>query len=89
MLLFYFVDPPSMDPWSKSELGWASFTTLTESETGIVLEPSYTSHKYIKITKGFPYGEYLVLENRQALGYDGIIEEVRCWCGGMTACKHL
>ena len=75
-----FLDPPSMDPWSKSELGWASITTLTESANGIVLEPSYTTRKYYKIMKGFPSGEYLIIENRQPLGYDGQIAEVRNIC---------
>ena len=72
--------PPQMDPWSKIELGWASLTTLSNdcSANSLLsrtqsLKPSYSNHEYFKIEQGFPTGEndeYLVVENRQAIGYD-------------------
>lgn len=67
--------PPFLDPFSKGELGWASFTELTEPENGIVVTPSYNSHTYYKITKGFPEGEYLIIENRQQEGFDELISQ--------------
>ena len=70
-------DPPFLDPFSKGELGWATFTELTEPATGIVVTPSYTSHTYYKISKGFPEGEYLIIENRRREGFDELISEVR------------
>ncbi|CAJ1962384.1 unnamed protein product [Cylindrotheca closterium] len=65
--------PPAMDPFSKEKLGWGTFNSLSESKNSIVLKPSYTSHQYYKITKGFPDGEYLLLENRQRIGFDAKI----------------
>ena len=75
--------PPQMDPWSKIELGWASLTTLgnncasnNQLPTIKTLDPSYTSHEYYQLEHNFPTGEYLVVENRQALGYDALIPRV-------------
>mmetsp|Transcript_39494 Transcript_39494/g.95534 ORF Transcript_39494/g.95534 Transcript_39494/m.95534 type:complete len:410 (-) Transcript_39494:133-1362(-) len=65
--------PPAMDPFSKERLGWGTFKQLSESRNSIVLKPSYTSHQYYKITKGFPDGEYLLIENRQKIGFDSKI----------------
>ena len=76
--------PPMMDPWCKIQLGWANLKTLTDSCTDNrlypykkILEPSYTSHEYYKIETGMPSNEYLVVENRQAIGYDMLIPQVR------------
>ena len=68
-----------MDPYSKEQLGWGTFKELFESTNTIVLEPSYTSHQYYKITTGFPDGEYLLVENRQKIGFDSQIPGVRKW----------
>lgn len=73
----WFLDPPFLDPYSKGELGWASFTELTESENGVVVTPSYGTHEYYIISKGFPDGEYLIIENRQREGFDELISQVR------------
>jgi hypothetical protein len=42
---------------------------ITESGT-YSLEQSYSSNKVYVIRKGFPEGEYLIVENRQEEGYD-------------------
>jgi len=65
--------PPFLDPYSKGLLDWATFVELTESENGAVATPSYTHHTYYKISKGFPDGEYLIIENRQREGFDDMI----------------
>jgi len=62
--------PPSLDPWSKIQLGWAQAEVLTHSQTGVSLAPSYTTHQVVKITHGYPTGEYLLIENRRKLGTD-------------------
>jgi len=67
--------PPFLDPFSKGELGWANFTELTESENGVVVTPSYETHNYYKVSKGFPDGEYLIIENRQREGFDELISQ--------------
>ncbi|CAJ1963775.1 unnamed protein product [Cylindrotheca closterium] len=67
--------PPFLDPFSKGQLGWATFTELMEPQNGVVVTPSYGTHDYYTILKGFPVGEYLIIENRQREGYDKLISE--------------
>ena len=75
--LFYnCADPPLMDPYSKEQLGWGTFTELTTSQNKVTLSPSATHHQYIRITQGFPSGEYLLIENRQPIGFDKYIPAV-------------
>jgi hypothetical protein len=65
--------PPLMDPWCKIQLGWVTPTVLTETSRSIEIKPSYTEDDYYVIQKGFPQGEYLVIENRRRVGYDSQI----------------
>jgi M6 family metalloprotease-like protein len=68
--------PPLMDPWCKIQLGWVTPTVLTETSRSIEIKPSYTEDDYYVIQKGFPQGEYLVIENRRRVGYDSQIPRV-------------
>jgi hypothetical protein len=64
--------PPHLCAYSKILLGWL---TPKEAEYGTnfvsalsILEPKHS--QVIKISSGFPEGEYLLVENRQPLGFD-------------------
>jgi hypothetical protein len=58
-----------MCPWSKIQLGWIEPKTIVE--TGLYyLEPSALSPKVYIINQNFPPDEYLIIENRQPLGFD-------------------
>jgi len=64
--------PPHMSAWSKIQLGWVTPTVITAAGT-------YTARKacefpdLFQISKNFPSGEYLLIENRQKCKFDGVI----------------
>lgn len=64
--------PCHMSAWSKAFLGWADVETLPSgTDLGtLVLPPVETSGKVYRMDSGDGSGEYLLLENRQALGFD-------------------
>mmetsp|Transcript_25905 Transcript_25905/g.47627 ORF Transcript_25905/g.47627 Transcript_25905/m.47627 type:complete len:580 (-) Transcript_25905:140-1879(-) len=67
--------PSNLSAWSKLELGWAT-ADLIESDGTYELEAATAlGIKVYKITNNFPEGEYLLLENRQPIGYDSKMEE--------------
>jgi hypothetical protein len=70
--------PPQFCPWSKIQLGWITPIDLASSQKSVQIRCSYTTGEYIRITKGFPSGEYLLIENRCKLGFDGDLPQVRC-----------
>lgn len=62
--------PPHMSPWSKTRLGWLAPTTLSAPGTYSLQAVEDFAEVY-RIDQGFPSGEYLLIENRQAIGFDG------------------
>jgi hypothetical protein len=71
--------PPYLAAWARLELGWVEPVEPTPGGQILELEASAlpltpeSSPKMYKIGDGkfgFPSGEYLLLENRQAYGYD-------------------
>mmetsp|Transcript_33216 Transcript_33216/g.97980 ORF Transcript_33216/g.97980 Transcript_33216/m.97980 type:complete len:98 (+) Transcript_33216:128-421(+) len=61
-----------MSPWAKIEMGWLTPKDITKSGR-YNLPPSATSPKVLKISRGFPEGEYLLIENRASLRLDAKI----------------
>ena len=61
--------PSSMNPWCKIIMGWIS-STLIEKSGRYTLKPSVNNAQVFQIKKGFPKNEYLLIENRQAVGFD-------------------
>ena len=61
--------PPILSSWSKIQLGWAIPTVLT-SGGSYSLSPWATTPDVYRIDEGFPSGEYLLIENRQRMGFD-------------------
>ena len=58
-----------MSPYTKNLFGWVQMEEITQEGT-YHLEESQSSNKVYVIRQGFPQGEYLIVENRQELGYD-------------------
>jgi M6 family metalloprotease-like protein len=69
--------PCHMSPWSREVLGWANITTLNPGmDLGTLrLEPAATTGEMFRIDSGDGSEEYLLLENRQRLGFDEYLFE--------------
>jgi len=61
--------PSIMNAWSRDQLGWSTTTEIAESGR-YTLQASSDSNQIYKISRGFPDGEYLLLENKQPKSYD-------------------
>jgi M6 family metalloprotease-like protein len=59
----------SMSPYTKNLFGWVD-VEIIDSDGTYQLTQSYESNKVYMIQRGFPEGEYLLIENRQEEGYD-------------------
>jgi M6 family metalloprotease-like protein len=64
--------PGHLDPWSKMRLGWLTPIPITYDGEYSAKASETDADVYI-IREGFPEGEYLLIENRQALHYDALI----------------
>lgn len=64
--------PCHMGAWSKSVLGWVAVTTLPDStDVGtLTLPPVETNPTVYRINTEDGSGEYFLLENREAIGFD-------------------
>jgi immune inhibitor A len=61
--------PPSFCPWSKITLGW--LTPIDVVASGTFSMNSYNDNPTVyKISIGFPFNEYLLLENRRKTGFE-------------------
>ncbi|KAL3912697.1 MAG: hypothetical protein SGARI_001020 [Bacillariaceae sp.] len=58
-----------MSPFTKNLFGWIETVEITDGGT-YELEQSFTSNQVYVIRRGYPDGEYLIIENRQEEGYD-------------------
>jgi len=67
--------PPILSAWSKIMMDWLSPTVLKRSGK-YILEPVATNPQVFKVTSGFPKNEYLLIENRQRIGFDMNLPEV-------------
>jgi M6 family metalloprotease-like protein len=68
--------PGHLDPWSKIKLGWVTPKIISQNGTYTMLPSEYEADIYI-IEEPYPEGEYLLIENRQAILYDANL-----WPGG-------
>ena len=65
--------PPHLSAWCKEQLGWVRPTVVA---SGTLTAPRVeTSPTIFKVTEGFPAGEYLLIENRQPYGFDGLVPQ--------------
>jgi M6 family metalloprotease-like protein len=61
--------PPIMSPWSKMLVGWVDPILIQQSGT-FTIEPSEFSQQIYRIDINSDGTEYLLIENRQPIGYD-------------------
>jgi M6 family metalloprotease-like protein len=61
--------PPTMSPWTKIRAGWVDPIRITKSGT-YSIRASQVSDVVYRIDLGGMGTEYLLIENRQAMGYD-------------------
>ena len=61
--------PPHFSAWCKAILGWTTPFESLDPATFILGQAETFAHS-AKITRGFPPGEYLLVENRQPVGMD-------------------
>ncbi len=66
--------PPHFSAWCKIFLGWTSAFEPIDSGS-YFLGQAETWPQASKITRGFPSGEYLLIENRQPVGLDSRIPQ--------------
>jgi M6 family metalloprotease-like protein len=69
--------PPHLSAWSKIQLGWLEAAEPTQGQNLIeateIQNP--TLPQVYKITKNFPDGEYILIENRQRIGFDSAMPQ--------------
>jgi hypothetical protein len=61
--------PSHFSPWAKQQLRWLQPKLLTESGKYRIKQIETYPDVY-RIQDDFPYGEYLLIENRQPVGFD-------------------
>lgn len=66
--------PPHLCAWSKINLGWMTATNITGGGT-FTAPQAETSATAYRIDLGYASGEYLLIENRQPVGFDGRIPQ--------------
>ncbi|MCG6954444.1 MAG: M6 family metalloprotease domain-containing protein [Gemmatimonadetes bacterium] len=67
--------PCHLGAWSKAMLGWVTVTTVPDGTDlgSVTLPPVETSHSVYRVNAEDGSGEYFLLENRQALGFDAYL----------------
>jgi len=60
--------PPHFSAWCKAQLGWVVPTVIGPGN--YTVPQVQTSPSVFKINAGYPAGEYLLVENRQRVGYE-------------------
>ena len=65
--------PPHLSAWCKKELGWVTPTTIAPGAQS--LPRAETIPVAYRITNGFPSTEYLLIENRQPVGFENILPQ--------------
>ncbi|HMJ91938.1 MAG TPA: M6 family metalloprotease domain-containing protein, partial [Candidatus Acidoferrum sp.] len=65
--------PPHLSAWAKIELGWVTPITIAP---GTYNAPRVeTTRTIFRITNGYPNGEYLLIENRQPVGFEAAMPQ--------------
>lgn len=66
--------PPHFSPWSKIDLGWLTPTVIDTPGNYALPQAEFNASAY-RIDAGFPQNEYLLIENRQPVGFDGAMPQ--------------
>jgi M6 family metalloprotease-like protein len=63
------LNPPHFSAWCKIFLGWVTPTVISASGT-YTASQAESNPSIFRINNGYPSGEYLLIENRQSVGFD-------------------
>jgi M6 family metalloprotease-like protein len=66
--------PPLMCAWSKITLGWLTPTLITGAGSFTLNQSQATAEAY-RINLGYPSNEYLLIENRQPVGFEAVMPQ--------------
>ncbi|MGB2266478.1 MAG: M6 family metalloprotease domain-containing protein [Akkermansiaceae bacterium] len=66
--------PPHLCAWSKINLGWMTPTNITGAGT-FTAPQAETSSTVYRVDLGYASGEYLLIENRQPVGFDSAMPQ--------------
>jgi M6 family metalloprotease-like protein len=66
--------PPHLSAWSKINLGWVTPTVITGAGTYTATQAQSSATAY-RIDLGYASGEYLLIENRQPVGFDSAMPQ--------------
>ncbi len=66
--------PPHFCAWSKIFLGWIAPTVITAPDTYVAPQVE-TNPTAFRIDTGYPSGEYLLIENRQPVGFESVMPQ--------------
>lgn len=66
--------PPHLSAWSKAALGWISPTVISTAGT-YTANQAETAAEAFRIDLGYASGEYLLIENRQPVGFDAAMPQ--------------
>lgn len=81
--------PPQFSAWSKIKLGWANAVPLSSPGSYKILQAetpatSADPPQIYRVDQGYPANEYLLIENRQPVGYDQKIPDGTGGRGGLA-----
>ena len=66
--------PPHFSPWRKINLGWVTPTLLNDAGTYDLQQAEVIGAVY-RVDNGYPNDEYLLIENRQPVGFDATMPQ--------------
>ncbi|MDA1016116.1 MAG: M6 family metalloprotease domain-containing protein [Planctomycetota bacterium] len=75
--------PSHLGAWEKTQLGWVKPVEITQPGEYRIRNAEDHPDVY-KISQGFPNGEYLLIENRQPVGFHRHLPEGRNGRGGLA-----
>lgn len=65
--------PPHMSAWCKAQLGWVTPTVITPGN--YTAQQAETTPQAFRINIGYPSQEYLLIENRQPVGFENVMPQ--------------
>jgi len=67
--------PSAMNAWCKNQLGWVNTVELTDDQSGVSIEKSYSSNDVYRMSHPTISDEYWLIENRQKAGTDTLMPQ--------------
>ena len=65
--------PATMVGWCKNELGWVDIVEITDDQTNVSLQQTYSNNTVVRVNHSQVSEEYWLIENRQKIGSDTLM----------------